>query len=161
MSLWKELYDIIDKERGRWLQTSAEKNALYFEIKANLAFMMDALETGLDEQMIVAGFETKAFEKALVTGIELPAKTGKTVPNSFIGKYKEFKPYIGQDSRFLIERLYLKISALQRVVRSSQAAQTTRRAKNALPVSTLKLKSLFRFLVFVVAFLDNKPLAQL
>ena len=65
MTIWKELYDIFDKERSRWQQSSANKQAIAFELKANLGFLADALSSGLSQNAIANGLEYSVFEAKL------------------------------------------------------------------------------------------------
>lgn len=149
MSIWKELYDIFDKERSRWQQSSAGKQAISFELKANLGFLADALSSGLPQQAIIQGLECSLFEAKIKEGLSLSSLNRRTVTLKFIGKFAEFAKYVGKENCELVENAYSKIKSLQKLALAQPDGNYD-----------LKIKSLFRFLVFLVAHLENRPLDQ-
>jgi hypothetical protein len=149
MSIWKELYDIFDKERSRWQQSSASKQAIAFELKANLGFLADALSDGLSQSAIASGLEFSIFEAKLKEGTALTGLNRRRVTLTFIGEFAEFNKYVGKENDALVENAYSRIKSLQKLV----AAEPD---KN----HNLKIKSLFRFLVFLVAHLEERPLSR-
>lgn len=149
MSIWKELYDIFDKERSRWQQSTANKQAIAFELKSNLGFLADALSSDLPSLAIIQGLELSLFESKIKDGLTLTSLNRNKVTLAFIGEFVEFTKYVGKDNAELIENAYSKIKSLQKLA----LAQPEKRYD-------LKIKSLFRFLVFLVAQLENRPLTQ-
>ncbi|ABI38835.1 hypothetical protein Shewmr4_1761 [Shewanella sp. MR-4] len=149
MSIWKELYDIFDKERSRWQQSSAGKQAISFELKANLGFLADALSSDLPQQAIIQGLECTLFEAKLKEGLSLASLNHRKVTLKFIGEFAEFAKYVGKENAELVENAYSKIKSLQKLA-------------SAKPDNNydLKIKSLFRFLVFIVAHLEERPLTR-
>ena len=149
MSIWKELYDIFDKERSRWQQSSASNQAIAFELKANLGFLADALSSGLSQSAIASGLECSIFEAKLKEGAALTALNRRKVTLKFIGEFAEFAKYVGKENDALVENAYSKIKSLQKLV----AAEPNKS-------HDLRIKSLFRFLVFLVAHLEEQPLSR-
>lgn len=149
MSIWKELYDIFDKERCRWQQSTANKQAIAFELKANLGFLADALSSDLPPLAIIQGLESSLFEAKIKEGLTLTSLNRSKVTLTFIGEFTEFTKYVGKDNAELIENAYSKIKSLQKLA----LAQPDNNYD-------LKIKSLFRFLVFLVAHLESRPLNQ-
>ncbi|MFB2661906.1 hypothetical protein [Shewanella mangrovisoli] len=149
MSIWKELYDIFDKERSRWQQSTAGKQAISFELKANLGFLADALSSGLPQQAIIKGLECTLFEAKIKEGLALTSLNRRKVTLKFIGEFAEFAKYVGKENAELVENAYSKIKSLQKLA-------------SAKPENNydLKIKSLFRFLVFIVAHLEERPLTR-
>lgn len=149
MSIWKELYDIFDKERSRWQQSSASQQAIAFELKANLGFLADALSSNLPQTAIIQGLECTLFEAKLKEGVALSRLNRRKVTSAFIGEFAEFAKYIGKENDDLIENVYLKIKSLQKLATAQPDKDYDR-----------KIKSLFRFLVFLVAHLEERPLSR-
>ncbi|MFB2728467.1 hypothetical protein ACE02H_13455 [Shewanella mangrovisoli] len=149
MSIWKELYDIFDKERSRWQQSTAGKQAISFELKANLGFLADALSSGLPQQAIIQGLECTLFEAKIKEGLSMTSLNRRKVTLEFIGEFTEFAKYVGKENAELVENAYSKIKSLQKLA-------------SAKPDNNydLKIKSLFRFLVFTVAHLEERPLTR-
>ncbi|UXK10360.1 hypothetical protein N5094_09315 [Shewanella putrefaciens] len=149
MTIWKELYDIFDKERSRWQQSSANKQAIAFELKANLGFLADALSSGLSQNAIANGLEYSVFEAKLKEGTALTGLNRRKVTQQFIGEFTGFATYIGKENNYLVENAYSRIKSLKKLV----AAQPD---KN----HNLRIKFLFNFLVFLVAHLEERPLSR-
>lgn len=149
MSIWKELYDIFDKERSRWQQSSASKQVIVFELKANLGFLADALSSNLPQTAMIQGLECTLFEAKLKEGVTLSQLNRRKVTSAFIGEFAEFAKYIGKENDYLIENAYSKIKSLQKLATAQPDKNYDR-----------KLKSLFRFLVFLVAHLEERPLSR-
>ncbi|WP_417762244.1 hypothetical protein [Shewanella sp.] len=144
MSIWKELYDIVEKEFGRWQNRQHKQQALLFEIQSNLLFLAEALQANVPADKIVAGLEHQAFDKALEQGLELDRRQ---VSVRTIGEFDEFKKYLGKDSVYMVKNAYAKMNALRKLVQADDQQDYD-----------LKLKSLFRFMVLLLAHLEQKPL---
>ena len=149
MTIWKELYDIFDKERSQWQQSSRSQQAIAFELKANLSFLADAISSGLSQSAIADGLECSVFEAKLKEGISLTAFNRRKVTQQFIGEFTGFATYIGKENDYLVENAYSRIKSLKKLV----AAQPD---KN----HNLRIKFLFNFLVFLVAHLEERPLSR-
>ncbi|MGY0615833.1 hypothetical protein [Vibrio sp. FJH11] len=149
MSIWKELYDIFDKERARWQTKSANKQALVFELQSNLSFLADALKNGLGQVNIVNGLERSVFEKSMQSGFSINSISNKKVTTKTIGGFAEFKKYVGKDTEYLVKNAYLKIGTLTKLVNSSDS-------KNY----SLKIKSLFRFLMLLITHIEGRYLTR-
>lgn len=150
MSIWKELYDIFDKERARWNSKNASKQSLIFEIKSNLAFLADALQNKLNPIQITNGLERSVFDRSMENGFSFNSiSKNKKVTINTIGDIDEFKKYVGKDTEYLVKNAYLKISSLIKLVNSSGDNNTD-----------LKFKSLFRFLMLLVAHLEGRRLTR-
>ncbi|MCH1920781.1 hypothetical protein L9G15_15255 [Shewanella sp. A3A] len=146
MSIWKELYDIVEKEFGRWQNRQHKQQALLFEVQSNLLFLAEAIKAQLPASKIVAGLERKAFDKALEQGLELERRT---VTRATIGEFVEFHKYLGKDSHYMVKNAYAKMNALSKLVQADSEQDYD-----------LKLKSLFRFMVLLAAHLEQKPLSR-
>lgn len=146
MSIWKELYDIVEKEFGRWQNRQHKQQALLFEVQSNLLFLAEAIKAQLPASKIVAGLERKAFDKALEQGLELERRT---VTQATIGEFVEFNKYLGKDSHYMVKNAYAKMNALSKLVQADSEQDYD-----------LKLKALFRFMVLLAAHLEQKPLTR-
>lgn len=146
MSIWKELYDIVEKEFSRWQARQHKQQALVFEVQSNLLFLAEALAAKLPTKQIVTGLERKAFDKALEQGLELDKRQ---VSQQTIGEFDEFKKYLGKDSEYLLKNAYAKMNALTKLVQADDSKDYD-----------LKLKSLFRFMVLLAAHLEHKSLSR-
>ena len=113
MSIWKELYDIFNHERNLWQKRGADKQALVFEIKSNLTFLADALQSQLQQENIISNLDTAVFEKAIAEGFALNAINKNTLSINTIANFNEFKKYLGKDTESLIKNAYLKIASLK------------------------------------------------
>jgi hypothetical protein len=150
MSIWKELYDIFDKERSRWQSKNANKQSLIYEIESNLAFLADAIQNNLNPVEIIKGLENLVFDKSIESGFSLNSiSKNKKVTTSTIGGFDEFKKYVGKDTEYLVKNAYLKIGVLKKLTNFSDG-------KNI----DLKLKSLFRFLMLFVAHVEGRHLTR-
>lgn len=150
MSIWKELYDIFDKERARWHSKNASKQSLIFEIESNLAFLADAIQNKLNPIQIANGLERSVFDKSMESGFSFNSiSKNKKLTINIIGDIDEFKKYVGRDTEYLVKNAYLKIGLLIKLVNSSGE-------KN----SDLKFKSLFRFLMLLVAHIEGRHLTR-
>jgi hypothetical protein len=146
MSIWKELYDIFDKERARWHSKNANKQSLIFEIENNLAFLADAIPNKLNPIQITNGLERSVFDKSMESGFSFNSiSKNKKVTINTIGDIDEFKKYVGKDTEYLVKNAYLKISSLIKLANSSGDINLD-----------LKFKSLFRFLMLLVAHVTGR-----
>ncbi|KFZ37507.1 hypothetical protein HR45_10895 [Shewanella mangrovi] len=146
MSIWKELYDVVEKEFSRWQSRQHKQQTLVFEIQSNLLFLAEALKAQLPAKQIVAGLEHKAFDDALAQGLTLDRRL---VTSTTIGDFDEFKKYIGKDSTYMVKNAYAKMKTLSKLVQADSQANYD-----------LKIKSLFRFMVLLAAHLDAKSLSK-
>jgi hypothetical protein len=150
MSIWKELYDIFDKERARWHSKNASKQSLIYEIQSNLAFLADAIQNELNPVAMTKGLERSIFDKSMENGFALNSiSKNKKVTTNTIGGFDEFKKYVGKDTEYLVKNAYLKIGVLVKLVNSSGDKD-----------SDLKLKSLFRFLMLLVTHIEGRHLTR-
>ena len=149
MSIWKELYDIIDKERTKWQKSGADKQALSFEIQSNLTFLADALQNKLSQKEIVKGLERSAFDKAIKDGFKFNSIAKAKVTIKTVGDFDEFKKYVGKDTAYLIMNVYSKINSLTKLV-----------SENTEKNYSLKIKSLFRFFVFLSSHIEGRHLTR-
>jgi len=150
MSIWKELYDIFDKERSRWQKSNADKQALAYEIQNNLTFLADALqEEEINQKEIVKGLERKVFDKAINNGFNFNSIAKAKVTNKTIGGFSEFKKYVGKDTAYLVKNAYSKISSLSKL-----ASEHTKKDYS------LKIKSLFRFFVLLATHIEGRHLPR-
>jgi hypothetical protein len=145
MSLWKVLFDFVDKERSRFDNVRHDTHALQFEIESNIHFIVDGLAQQLSAAEIIKGLETQAFDKAILSGLHI--SQAKLVPRTIEG-YKEFDKYLGEPSGVLIKKLYIKITVLKKLIHAGKLDQD------------LKLKALFRLLMLVHFHLADKPLPK-
>jgi hypothetical protein len=145
MSLWKVLFDFVDKERTRFDNVRHDTHALQFEIEANIHFFVDGVAQAVSTADIINGLETKAFEHAMLSGLHI--RQGKLASPTIEG-YKEFDKYLGEPSDVLVKNLYLKITLLQKLINAGKFDQDR------------KLKALFRLLMLVHFHLANKPLPK-
>jgi len=104
MSIWKELYDIFDKERSRWQKSGADKQVLAFEIQSNLTFLADALQDEMHQTKIINGLDRKAFDKAIKDGFNFNSIAKAKVTTKTIGGFTEFKKYVGKDTAYLFSK---------------------------------------------------------
>jgi hypothetical protein len=150
MSIWKELYDIFDKERARWQTKNANRQSLIFEIQSNLAFLADAINNGLSEAEIAKGFERAIFDKSMENGFSINSiSKNKIITNKTIGGFDEFKKYLGKDTEYLVKNAYVKIGVLAKISSTKSSDK-----------SGLKFKSLFRFLMLLVAHIEGRHLTR-
>jgi hypothetical protein len=149
MSIWKELYDIFDKERARWKTMNTNKQALVFEIQSNLTFLADALQNELSQTDIVKGLEVSVFERAMENGLSINSISKKKVTTKTIGDFAEFKKYIDKDTEYLVKNAYLKMGSLTKLVNSGDGKSYS-----------LKFKSLFRFLMLLVTHIEERHLTR-
>lgn len=117
MSIWKELYEIFDKERARWHSQNAGRQSLIFEIESNLAFLADAIQNKLSPIQIANGLERTVFDRSMERGLSFNSisKYKKVTINTIAG-IDEFKKYIGKDTEYLVKNAYLKIGSLIKLV---------------------------------------------
>lgn len=66
-----------------------------------------------------------------------------------IDGFDEFKKYVGKDTDYLVKNAYSKIGSLSKLVNSSRDKD-----------HTLKIKSLFRFLMLLVAHIEGRSLTR-
>lgn len=149
MSIWKELYDIFDSERARWQSKTASQQTLMFEIQANLAFLADALQNELDQVSMAKGLERSCFDKSIKSGFPINSISKKKLAAKTTGEIDEFKKYIGKDTEYLVKNAYLKIGSLTKLVKAGGVKDYS-----------LKFKSLFRFLMLLVAHIDGQNLVS-
>ena len=149
MSIWKELYDIFDKERSRWQKYSADKQALVFEIQTNLTFLADALQDETDQKKIIKGLERKVFDKAINNGFNFNSIAKAKVTNKTIGGFNEFKKYVGKDTAYLVKNAYSKMSSLSKLATEQSDKDYS-----------LKIKSLFRFFVLLATHIEGRHLTR-
>jgi hypothetical protein len=149
MSIWKELYDIFDKERAKWQKSGASKQALLFEMQSNLTFLADALQNELGQMEVVKGLERTVFEQSLKDGYNFNKISRQKVTDKTIDGFEEFKKYVGKDTDYLIKNAYSKMRSLTKLVNASSSKD-----------HTLKIKSLFRFLMLLVAHIEGRPLTR-
>ncbi|MGX9461766.1 hypothetical protein ACWXWU_11060 [Shewanella sp. A14] len=145
MSLWKILFDFVDKERTRFDNVRHDTHALQFEIESNIHFIVDGLAQKLCAADIIKGLETQAFDKAMLSGLHI--RQAKLAPQTIDG-YKEFDKYLGEPSDVLVKKLYMKITVLKKLINAGKFEQG------------LKLKALFRLLMLVHFHLADKPLPK-
>jgi len=149
MSIWKELYDIFDKERARWQKNSVNKQTLVFEIQSNAIFLADALHNELSQTDMVKGLERAAFEQSMKDGFSINSISKKKVTAKTIGEFDEFKKYVGKDTEYLVKNAYSKMFSLAKLVNSGDG-------KNY----SLKLKSLFRILILLITHIEGRHLTR-
>lgn len=149
MSIWKELYDIIDKERSRLQKSSADKQALAFEIQSNLTFLADALQDEIHQTKIINGLDRKVFDKAIKDGFNFNTIAKAKVTNKTIGGFTEFKKYVGKDTAYLVKNAYSKMSSLTKLVSEPTDKDYS-----------LKIKSLFRFFVLLATHIEGQHLTR-
>jgi hypothetical protein len=149
MTIWKELYDIFDRERERWYKKSAGRRALDYEIRSNLAFLGAALKSRLSSAEIVAGLERAVFERSLAEGADFNALRKARVTDDFVDGFDEFKKYVGKDTEDLVTNAYARMNSLAKVVEGRPDED-----------HSLKIKSLFRFLVMLVMHLEGRKLRR-
>jgi len=149
MSIWKELYDIFDKERSRWEKSGADKQALSFEIQSNLTFLADALQNKLTQKNITQGLERSIFDNAIKDGFNFNSLNKAKVTTKTIDGFDEFKKYIGKDTAYLIKNAYVKLSSLTKLV-----------SEDANKDYSLKIKSLFRFFVLLAVHIEGHTLSR-
>jgi len=147
MSIWKSLYDIYDSERSRWQQQGTHKQALAFELHSNLTFLADAIYERLDQQQIIKGLERKVFDQSMKNGFSINSLNSKNLAAETIGEFDEFKKYLGKDTEYLVKNVYLKIGSLTKLAQANKEMDCS-----------LRLKSLFRFLMLVVAHIQGEKL---
>ncbi|CAH0993061.1 hypothetical protein SIN8267_03200 [Sinobacterium norvegicum] len=147
MSLWKELYDIVASERSRLQSKDANKQAVLFELKSNLDFLADGLKNDIAANKLVLGLECQAFDQGITRGFSLNSLANRKASAKTVAGFAEFKKYIGKDSEYLINNAYLKIASLKKLVQADNKKDYS-----------LKVKSLFRFLVFVVVHIEGSVL---
>jgi hypothetical protein len=144
MSLWKELYDIVASERSRLQSKDANKQAVLFELKSNLDFLADGLNNNITANKLALGLDRAAFDQATAQGFAFNSLANRKATAKTVAGFAEFKKYIGRDSEYLINNAYLKIASLTKLVRADNNKDYS-----------LKVKSLFRFLVFVVVHIEG------
>ena len=149
MSIWKELYDIFDKERSRWQKSSANKQALQYEIQSNSTFLADALRDEIDQKKIIKGLECKVFDQAINDGFNFNSIAKSKVTEKTIGDFVEFKKYVGKDTAYLIKNAYSKMRSLNKLL-----------SENTDKDYSLKIKSLFRFLVLLTTHIEGRHLTR-
>ncbi len=149
MSIWKELYDIFDKERSRFDKKSADKQSVTFEIQKNATFLADAMESSLENIKIIYGLEHSVFDQAITTGFDFNSIVNSKLRRKEVEGFSEFYKYINKDTAYLIKNLYLKISLSKKIA-----------AENPKRDVSLKIKSLFRFYVLVISHIERVPLKK-
>ena len=145
MSIYKELYDVFDKERNLKKASDAHLRQLQFEIESNIHYMASAFKQRLPSDVIVAGLENCVFKQLMQQSYTINAKPLKS---STINGYKEFEKYLHWHADKLIERAYLRLHLLKKLIAAGQHDQQ------------LKLKSLFRFFMLVHYHLADKALPR-
>jgi len=149
MSIWKELYDIFDKERSRWKKSSADRQALVFEIQSNLTFLADALQGKINQKKVINGLDRKVFDIAIKDGFNFNSIKKAKVTKKTIGGFSEFKKYIGKDTAYLVKNAYSKMSSLSKLVSEHSDADYS-----------LKIKSLIRFFVLLMIHIEGQHLTR-
>lgn len=149
MSIWKELYDIFDKERSRLQNVKTDKQALAFEIQSNLDFLADALQNKIDQNKIIKGLEHKIFDKAIADGFDFNSIRNSKVTKKTVGGFSEFKRYIGKDTAYLVKNVYSKMSSLNKLISEQDDKDYS-----------LKIKSLFRLFVFLLIHIEGQYLTR-
>lgn len=149
MSIWKELYDIFDKERSRFEKKIANKQYVKFEIQKNSTYLADALQDKIDDKTIIKNLEHSAFDEAIKNGFNFNSlRTAKIKDKDIIG-FDEFEKYIGKDTDYLVKNAYSKINSLKKLVLESPDKDFS-----------LKIKSLFRFYVLLVTHIEGRSLVR-
>lgn len=149
MSIWKELYEIFDKERAHWKKSSAGKQAVVFELNANLTFLADSIEAKSTTQQIAMGLENAAFDAALRDGIDFNSICKRKLSKQVVGDFVEFNRYLNKDADYLIKNAYQKIKSIKKI--ASQGSQKD---------LSLKIKSLFKFHVLLLAYIEGRHLTR-
>ena len=149
MSIWKELYDIFDRERERWRKRSAGKRALDYELRSNVVFLGEPLKSKLPPEKIVKGLECAVFEHGLQDGADFNSLRKGRVTEDFVDGFDEFKKYVGKDTDYLVKNAYARMNSLAKVVGGSPEED-----------HSLKIKSLFRFLVMLVMHIEGRNLRR-
>lgn len=149
MTIWKELYDIFDRERDRWQKKSAGRRALDYEIRSNLVFLGAALKSKLPSAHIVAGLERSVFERSLAEGVDFNVLCKGRVTEDFVGGFDEFKKYVGKDTDYLVKNAYARMNTFAKVVEGRPDED-----------HALKIKSLFRFLVMLAMHIEGRSLKR-
>ncbi|SET74025.1 hypothetical protein [Thalassotalea agarivorans] len=115
MTIWKELYEIFVKERQRWHDLSGDKQTLAFEIKANLTFLADGFANKSTAKQLIVGLEDKAFKQMLSKNGDFNRLQTKKLNIATIGRYAEFKKYVGKDTQYLINNAYARLISLKKL----------------------------------------------
>ena len=149
MSIWKDLYDIFENERSRWQKKGANKQALTFEIQCNLGFLADALHSQLSQTEIIKRLEHSVFDQSISNGFSINSIRKKQVTDKTVGDFDEFKKYVNKDTEYLVKNSYSKIRSLSKLINA-----------NSNKDYSLRIKSLFRFLMLLVAHLEDRPLTK-
>lgn len=149
MSIWKELYDIFDSERARWQSKTASKQSLAFEIQTNLAFLADALQNDLDQVAMAKGLERSNFDESIKNGFSINSISKKKLAAKTTGGIDEFKKYIGKNTEYLVKNAYIKMGSLTKLVNADGGKDYS-----------LKFKSLFRFLILLVAHIEGRHITR-
>lgn len=147
MSIWKELYDIFNKERARWEKSNAHKQALVFEIQSNVTFLADAIKSQISQSQVVIGLERTAFDQSIREGVEFNSIAPERVSSKTIGGYAEFKKYRDKDTEYLVKNAYAKMGSLTKLINSKDGKDYS-----------LKIKSIFRFLILLIVHVEGRCL---
>lgn len=147
MTIIQDLYHIFDTEYARHLDRRSSKNLLVMELRQNLAFLRAGLAERLEGSTIIAGLEEGQYRRANEKGTHLDSIQKKCLARRTYGGVKEFEKYHGWSTGQLIHKAYERVAVLKKLNLNSAAIDVRAR-----------LQYLFKFLMVLVAHIDNTEL---
>lgn len=93
--------------------------------------------------------EHLTFDNAIKEGFKFNSIANAKITTQTIDGFDEFKKYVGKDTAYLIKNAYSKINSLTKLV-----SEKTNKDYS------LKIKSLFRFFMLLVAHIENRHLIR-
>jgi hypothetical protein len=148
MSIIQDLYKIYDSEQAKYRANRSSKGRLLIEMQHNMGFLREGLRQGLSQRAIVAGLEDVEFRAATKQGTNLGALQKRRLGPATYAGIREFDRYNGWDTGRLIENVYERIAILKKIEQGAENIDLRAR-----------LKTLFKFLMVVLAHLEGRQLA--
>ena len=149
MSIIQDLYTIYDKEQAKYRARRSSQNQVLSELQGNLAFLREGLRESLTPNAIVNGLEDDAFRAATKQALNLDSLRKQKLERATYAGIREFERYRDWPTGRLISNTYERIATPKKLAAGSTSIDLTAR-----------LRSLFKFLMVVVAHLQGRRLTQ-
>lgn len=150
MSIIQDLYTIYDKEQAKYRARRSSQNQVLSELQGNLAFLREGLRERLPPVTIINGMEDTAYHVATKQALNLDSLRKRKLERSTYGGIREFERYRGWPTGRLINNAYERIATLKKLAAGPESIDLTARLRN-----------LFKFLMVIVAHIQDRKLTLL
>ena len=145
MTIIQELYNIFDREQGKYIARRSSKNLVVIELSQNLAMLREALADNLPGHVIISGLEDSRYRTAIEQGINLDAIRKQSLARRTCAGIREFEKYHGWSTGKLVHNAYERIGTLKKLNSGSANIHS-------------RLQYLFKYLMLVMAHIEDRVL---